>query len=723
MPQASGMIVFNSQGNPVWQSPSINADTVNKIQQRLRHQGCISQELAKTVIKREGKCDIEVHHRLLLTDTDIAIGLLAVVMENKFQSASFRSKADSTEFILETLAMVGQLLCEDFQLNAELSTMALELGDRYEELNLVYSAADQVSNYAESHQAMQRLTDRLVEHLNVGLSCIILDKQKKTFISQGNQFAEEDIKYLVETIKTELLPWVKEKNKTVLINDLGDDIRAEACPAIFFKIICHPLLDARGNVAGLIICVNQHDKVNFTNSDRNLVEVIGRKASKIMLATYDKLTGLLNRSSFEYVIQQKSLFDNYSEQQQTLLLVKINLLHIINELHGLQAGDELIKYVAKLLQGEIREGDIFARFDGDIFGVVLDPCPATNGQIIAQKILTRIEQDNYHIDEEKIAISLNIGLAPLDQGKNGDEVVMNAEMALDMAKTKGRNTFELYDSNNLETQTRQNQMRMLFRIQEAVRKNRFELYGQGIFSLNSKKGLPQHYEILIRLMDEDGGLISPNDFIPAAEKYKLMPIIDRWVLNSLLDELEANWSELEALPTTWAINLSGQSFSDRSFEKYVLQRLQTSAVPANRIGFEITESAAVEHLADAKRFMGDIKKLGCKFYLDDFGTGLSSFAYIKNMNLDYIKIDGVFVKEILNDAVSESLVVAILHVAKTMGIGTVGEYVETLEIRDKLAELNISLGQGYALHKPEPLTQIIAGLIKENTVYPASKKA
>ncbi len=529
LPQAAGLIVFNSQGKPAWQSPSINTNTVGSIQQRLRHRGGISQGLAKTVIEREGKNDIEVHHRLLLTDTDITIGLLAVVIEKNTHSVSIRNQSGSTELILETLAMIGQLLCEDFQLNAELSTMALELGDRYEELNLVYSAADQVNNYAESHQAMQRLTDRLVDHLNVGVSCILLDKQKKIFISHGDQFAEDDIKYLVETLKIELLPWVKKNNKTVLINDLGDDIRAEACPGIFFKIICHPLLDAQGKVAGLIICINQHDKVNFNNSDRNLVEVIGRKASKIMLATYDKLTGLLNRSSFEYVIQQKTKADNYSARPQTLLLVKINLLHIVNELHGLKAGDDLIKFIARLLQGEIREGDIFSRFDGDIFGIVLDPCPVMNGQIIAQKILTKVEDINYRINKEIFAISLNIGLAPLEQGENGEEVAMNAELALDIARGKGRNTFELYDSNNLETRARQIQMRMLFRIQEAVRKNRFELYCQGIFSLSPKEDMPHHYEILIRLRDEEGGIISPDDFIPSAEKYKLMPIIDRWV--------------------------------------------------------------------------------------------------------------------------------------------------------------------------------------------------
>jgi len=379
--------------------------------------------------------------------------------------------------------------------------------------------------------------------------------------------------------------------------------------------------------------------------------------------------------------------------------------------------------VAKILQGEIRDGDIFARFGGDIFGVVLDPCPIENAQKIARNILTRLEETVYRVKDDTVSISLNIGLAPLAPGRTGDEIIMNAEMALDLAKAKGRNTLELFDSSNLETRTRQNQMRMLFRIQEAVRKNRFELYSQGVFSLSSNIDTPDHYEILIRLIDENGGIIFPNDFIPAAEKYKLMPIIDRWVLNALLDELEANWSKLQSLNTTWAINLSGQSFSDSDFENYVMQRLQTSIVPGHRISFEITESAAVEHLSDAKRFIRVIKQLGCQFYLDDFGTGLSSFAYIKHMNLDYIKIDGVFVKEILDDPVSESLVVAILHVAKTMGIETVGEYVENLEIRDKLAELGVTFGQGYAFHKPEPLSQVIAHRIETGTIYPQSKKA
>jgi len=706
LPQATGWVAVDSSGALVWHSQGLAADTVTCIQMQLRQQGCINKIQGKLASSDNIPGTSDVHFRVLRNDTDEVLGLLVLMVGLTHHESSSLGQVKSLEQILETLTTITHLIEEEFKLCEELDSMALELGERYEELNLVYGASDLVSNYAESQEQIQKQVNHLSEHLCAEFAAIVLPDVNKTYVAHNDEFSKNEVKYLIDMTKSQLVPRMAERSKTLVVNDFASKAGDEGFLGIFYKMICYPVRGVNNNVKGVLVCFRQHDQANFSNSDRSLVEVIGHKVSKIMLATYDKLTGMLNRSSFEYIITHNVSSMVLLRSPHTLVLIKINMLHMINEMHGIEAGNEVIVNVAKLLQRVIREDDIISRYDGDRFGLVLSSCATESALKIADKIHSEMSDAKLYSAQKNTPVSLSIGLTSMESGRDSSEVLMNAELALDLARKKGRAAVEVFDIDSNETRSSQHQSRMVYHIQKALSEGHFQLYCQGIYPVG--KTVPHHYEILLRLKGEDGSMIPPNDFIPAAEQYKLMPLIDRWVLKTLLETLDKNWSEIGELPISWAVNLSGQSFTDDQFEQFVRDSLNSSSVP--QIGFEITETAAIDRISAAKHFIKVIKEFGCQFYLDDFGAGLSSFSYLKNLDLDYIKIDGAFIKEVIEDSFCEATVVAICHVAKVLGIKTVGEFVESVAINEKLAELGVDYGQGYALHKPAPLQEVISQL-------------
>ena len=420
-------------------------------------------------------------------------------------------------------------------------------------------------------------------------------------------------------------------------------------------------------------------------------------------ATHDSLTGLINRIEFDHRVEQAIHNANQSEKVHALLYIDLDQFKIVNDTCGHHAGDELLRQVTRLLRGGLREADTLARLGGDEFGVLLTGCPLNIAGDIAEKLRKLVEDFRFGWEGKPFRIGASIGVVPITNSVTSlTELLSAADSACYVAKEDGRNRVHIYKPDDEGVMAHHGQMQWMQRIQDAIEKDQFALYSQPITSMDKNTVL--YAEVLLRMLDDpctdQERLIPPNAFMPAAERYHLMPQIDRWVITHALKALASNDSPLgrNAFIT---INLSGQSLSDLSLYDHVVQELHHSGVAAERICFEITESAVIANMELAQKFVTLLKEKGCKFALDDFGSGLSTFDYLKNLPVDFVKLDGLLVRELNSSRVSQAMVHAINYVTHVMGMKSIAEYVENDAILDTLQKLKVDFAQGYGIAKPE----------------------
>jgi diguanylate cyclase (GGDEF)-like protein len=383
---------------------------------------------------------------------------------------------------------------------------------------------------------------------------------------------------------------------------------------------------------------------------------------------------------------------------------------VVNDISGRDVGDLLIKKVGQKLASMVRSRDVVARIGSDKFGVLLENCDLSTAQIVMKKISHAVSAIDFQWEGESHQVSISIGIAPITAETQSVTSLMNAaETARNVSKERGRNSIHVLDMEDSNLLERKDQIRWVGKIQSALRDDNFMLYAQLIKPLKTKSAKP-HYELLLRMRDDDGSVIPPGEFLPAAESFYLMSSIDYWVIGQAFSEL-AEHNRESGQGCEISINLSGQSLGDPvGFAAYIGNKLEQHQLDPSDICFEITESAAIANIDDARFFIDQLYAYGFKFSLDDFGTGLSSFAYLKNLKVNYLKIDGSFVTDIVKDPVSASMVSAINQVGHAMHLQTVAEFVENDAIRQKLVDIGVDYGQGYGLGKPTPFGEILSTL-------------
>ena len=437
-------------------------------------------------------------------------------------------------------------------------------------------------------------------------------------------------------------------------------------------------------------------------------EINERKQAQQQLsfqASHDELTGLINRRELERRLSAAVAEAAQDGVEHSLCFLDLDQFKIVNDTCGHMAGDQLLQQLVSHLRPHIRTSDTFARLGGDEFGILLRNCSLEIARTIADKIRLAVEEFRFFWGEQVFSIGVSIGVVKIDRRTADRAVVMsNADAACYMAKEQGRNRVNVHDADDVEIEQRRGEMQWTSRLQQALDHDFFELYYQPIVNIQDPNDTSLHLEILLRLRDADDGVVPPGAFLPAAERYGMLASIDRWVVANVVRWL----GEHHALMPRGrvAINIAGETLSDRNFLGYVQDALAAHRVPANCIVFEITESSAIKNLQHANQFIQTLKADGCLFSLDDFGSGLSSFAYLKNLPVDYLKIDGSFVRDILNDPVDEAMVSAISQVAHSLKKRTIGEFVENDLIRKRLQKLGINYAQGYGIARPEPLRKL-----------------
>jgi len=469
---------------------------------------------------------------------------------------------------------------------------------------------------------------------------------------------------------------------TVLISRNGDEFGIEDSAA--------PIRNPSGDVLGVVLVF--HD---VTEQRRLSGEMSYR-------ATHDALTGLVNRAEFETRLRRTLDKAHEDRSEHALLYIDLDQFKLVNDACGHSVGDQLLQQVAKLLREAVRARDTLARLGGDEFAVILEHCMADQALRVAQQICDRMEAFRFVHDDRRFRIGTSIGLVPVDNRWTSTAAAMQAaDTSCYAAKEAGRNRVHVWFDTDQAMRTRHGEMQWAARLEQALDEGRFVLYVQRIDPLG-KGATGLHAEVLIRLLDNDGSLILPGAFLPAAERFHMATRIDRWVLTHAVQQVQ-DMADLCALQTL-CINLSGQSVGDRAFHRYAIDVLTEAGSAVCRcICLEITETAAVTNMADAAIFIEQVRALGVRVALDDFGAGASSFGYLKTLKVDLLKIDGSFIRDVIDDPLDAAAVRCFVDVARVVGVKTVAEFVDQPKVLERVREIGIDYAQGYLLHKPEPI--------------------
>ncbi len=442
--------------------------------------------------------------------------------------------------------------------------------------------------------------------------------------------------------------------------------------------------------------------------DREVREGSIRQAKRVAettlehMAYYDSLTDLVNRREFERRLAQALDDTHNTGQQHVLLYLDLDQFKIVNDTCGHVAGDHLLKQIGLLLSHQIRSDDTLARLGGDEFGVLLRGCDAFHAQKVAEKLCAEVSEFRFVWQNKPFSVSLSIGMVLVDNHySSAGELLSHADLACYAAKDRGRNNVQLYETSDVDMQRRQSDMNWTSRIQQALQNDSFCLWQQDMVALQPDAVDGYRTEFLLRLRDGDE-TIPPGAFIPAAERFNLMIRIDRKVIEMAFQYL--NRTGLGRKKTgTFFINLSGSSFNEPELFLYISQLAERYELKPERICFEITETSAIANLNVTQRFINSARRRGFKFALDDFGAGMSSFSYLKALPVDYLKIDGGFVRNLLDDPIDLAIVDACNRIGHATGLKTVAEFVENDEIKSRLVELGLDYAQGYGISMPRPL--------------------
>jgi len=476
-------------------------------------------------------------------------------------------------------------------------------------------------------------------------------------------------------------------NHTVLKARDGREVAIEDSAA--------PIRARNGEITGVVMVF--HD----VTKSREMAQKLSWQAA------HDALTGLINRREFESRLQQALDASHTEAQQHALIYLDLDQFKIVNDTCGHVAGDELLRQLSALLQLKMRASDTLARLGGDEFGVLLAHCPLDQAKRIAEVLRVATRDFRFIWEQKTFEISASMGVVLIDRTSGTlPQVLSAADIACYMSKERGRNRIHVYQESDADFARRHGEMLWVTRLNQALRDHHFVLYRQEIRAISASKP-GRFYEVLLRIRNEDGSLSLPGSFLPAAERYDLMCAIDRWVIEHLFEAENASLGIHAILMddnalTLATINLSGASLNDETFLDFVRSAIQKYHINPQRICFEITETVAITHFDRAIRLVTALREIGCRFALDDFGSGLSSFGYLKNLPMDFLKIDGGLVRHIVDNPIDSAMVEAINDIGHVMGLKTIAEYVENDAIRDKLRHIGVDYIQGFGIHIPQP---------------------
>jgi diguanylate cyclase (GGDEF)-like protein/PAS domain S-box-containing protein len=472
--------------------------------------------------------------------------------------------------------------------------------------------------------------------------------------------------------------------RTLMLPAVGD---AE----IPVEMTVSPIHNLSGDMMGVVIVL------------RDVSELRGLTRQMTYQASHDPLTGLINRREFENRIDEAQATARAGESSHVLCYLDLDRFKVVNDTCGHSAGDNLLREVAGLIKEKVRDSDSVGRLGGDEFGMLLVGCPLKKARQIADEVLQVINAYRFVWRDKIFTLGVSIGLVEIGlESGSREDIIGAADSACYIAKQSGRGQVHVYSSRDEAKARHRGEILWLQRLQGALKEDRFELYTQTILSMEHEPKTGPGVEVLLRLRGDDGADVSPYEFMQSAERYQLMPQIDRWVVQTTLAALGRDVIRLPH-QRSCAINLSGQTLGDEQFLEFVVDCLDHTGVSPNRICFEVTEASVVDNLGLARRFIAVLHGMGCEFALDDFGSGIGSFANLKNLSIDYLKIDGSYTRDLAGDSVNQAMVAALIKLSRTLRFQVVAEQVESDDALETVRDMGVDFIQGYAVGRPRAL--------------------
>jgi diguanylate cyclase (GGDEF)-like protein len=636
------------------------------------------------------------------------VELLGIVtLEGRLSGA--RTEARPLPYVRQLLLPALECLRRELSLHAKLGSRERDLGVRERDLSLMLEMSSHQTATGEADE-FDLILKTALEHMGCALAALwVPDKNIGMSLTRSGHPMSPDS---LQRARQHLMAWMQLQQRTIVVNHISRVASDVAAP---FKILACPVRHPSERVMGVLALFNPASAQDFDSHQTRVAELLAKKVMVIIQAQYDSSTGLMTRHAFER--QANALLASATQTQTNCILyLDIDRLHVINETFGMHVGDDVIANVAQCLAKEVESPALSARISGDRLAALIPNTDMDAAAALAERIRAAAAAIVPRAGQGSFEVSASLGVAPVGRSENAlAHALATAEIACKAAKDRGRNRVEVFQDSDHSIIRRHTDILVIGKLRDALDNDSFRLDAQPILPLRGSYGRPR-FELLIRMLGDRGEIIPPGKFLSAAERYQLMPTVDRWVVHracTLLGEHGASAGEDFA---RFAINLSGQSLQDETFLDYVVEEIKSSGIPANVLCFELTETATVGNLEKAQRFLRKLQDLGCQFALDDFGTGVSSLAYLKDLSVNYLKIDGSFVRDSLSNSRSESMIKAIAQLAKVMCMETIAEYVETDPIRVRMADLGVDYGQGFAMGKAQPLEQ----LLKELAIYEAT---
>lgn len=631
------------------------------------------------------------------------IGLLtALFSKNDGKSSSFNPK-----LLKNILTPAIDLIADSVRTGRELRKLSRASAAIRQELEFVYEVDEKIHGVSGRHSSLAQLVGRSGRYLGINYSVLLIPSKRIRISATHSSWKAVNRKMLDRYVIEQLMPKLEGERRPVVfeVAALDDD---NCTTATAYQALLCPLSDRQGNVEGVLAQLGRVDQSKFSSGDRRFMSHIGRKVEYVIEQSFDAMTGLMNRAGLEAQLTES--FGDLQSDSDTHQVIYFDLdnLQLVNDTFGRSAGDDVIRRFARLLEEDLPKSAVLSRLTGDDFCMLLTHADSDAALEYANNVRGKISALRYLEGDKSLQVTMSVGIAEFDR-HIGDEsnVLTTARMACEAAKEHGRDRVEIYDQSNRSVIRRYDDMQLVTNIQQALDSDAFELLAQPITRLTGKPS-QLRYEILLRMPDGEGGRIETKALFSAAERYRMMPQIDRWVVSKTIARLAAAAESVDSRSAVFAINLSGQSLGDDDFLQFIEAEIDNSGIEDSSLCFEITESAAVSNLKKAQAFIDRLRERGCQISLDDFGAGLSSFAYLKNFNVDTLKIDGGFIRDITENRISESMVAAITQVAKVMELSTVAEYVETDEVRRLVCELGVDFAQGHNIGKPVSLDATLA---------------
>lgn len=641
--------------------------------------------------------------------------LVAMLPEQGFEAKGLQ--AGQIRDLASLLEPISDCIGEDYQRAVTITGMAQELATRYEELNLIYgidrfSEIDTEDN-TEEEEILLRLLMSCTDYLSIDFMCLIMPDEDLSICHQAEEMELQQLDVTLQQLADEVFGLAKSTRETLVVNKDSVTDWTDVLPDMPYKMIVTPIIASTEVPVGIIVLANQLDRKNFTNSDRKLAEVLAAEVSKVIRASRDNLTGLLNRNGFKRKLTTAVANVQTEARPEVFIQIALDQFKIINDTSGFGAGDQMLQLVSSLLRTQLPKSASIGRISADEFAVLIDAeiCKSTS---MAENIRRRIATLQIMVDGKVFNTTGRLAVVDIDESfKDVASLLSTADVTCQVAKELGGNQVREYDKNDEHLVKHFELMNITSTISTALTEDRFCLYAQEIHPLSPSSGALGHYEILVRMVDEAGQIIAPGYFIPAAERYGLIQSVDRWVIEHTFKLLSEANEKMGKTCVRCSINVSGPSLSYDDFPNFAAQQLRKYAIEPSQICFEITETTAVSNITQALKFIERMRDMGCEFALDDFGSGMSSFGYLKELPVDYLKIDGCFVKNMLVNSLDFAMVESINNIGHVMGLKTIAEYVESRDILESLTKMKIDYGQGFGIHKPQPFTEVIDYLLSE----------